>query len=343
MVRMEVRKIPKFRKITKSERVLMAQWKNQGWSNRKIGKLLGRSISTIGREIKRNSFQGKRAFQGEAIRFYEPLHAQGKAEARKQRAWGAKQSLKNPKIYAYVLAKLRDGWSPEQIAGRLKCDHPEDKSWWICHETIYRFVYHPDNMEKSWWEYLRRKQKRRRKRGGRKVHRVRIPDRISIHLRPRVIDKRKQIGHWEGDSIVGKGHTNGLHTEYERVSSLTRLERIARINAEETLKAQKKIFDPLPKHLRRSTTLDNGLEMAKHAKLRKLGMETYFADPYSSWQRGGNENANLWIRYYFPKGTDFSRIPEEELRDVERELNNRPRKRLGFKTPMEVFNQHLNR
>lgn len=337
MVRMEVRKIPKFRKITKAERVLIVQWKNQERSNRQIAKLLGRSVPSIGREIKRNSFQGKES------RFYEPLHAQTKTEARKQKAWEAKQPLKNTKIYSYVLGKLGDGWSPEQIAGRLKCDHPEDKSWWICHETIYRFVYHPKNKEKSWWEYLRRKQKKRRKRSGRKAHRVRIPDRVSIHKRPKAIDRRKQIGHWEGDSLVGKGHTNGLHTEYERVSSLTRFEKIVRINAEQTLIAQKKIFGSLPRFLRRSTTLDNGSEMVKHTKLRKLGMETYFADPYSAWQRGGNENANMWIRYYFPKGTDFSKIPEEELKDVEWELNNRPRKRLGFKTPMEVFTEHLNR
>jgi len=337
MVRMEVSKIPKYRKLTKTERVLISQWKNQGYSNKRIARLLDRSVSNIGREIKRNSFHGKEE------RFYEPLHAQDEAEARKQRAWGAKQTLKNPKIYAYVLEKLRQGWSPEQIAGRLKHDHPEDKSWWICHETIYRFVYHPKNKSKLWWEYLRRKQKKRRKRKGRKAHRVRIPDRISIHKRPKAIDKRKQIGHWEGDSIVGKGHTNGLHTEYERVSSLTRFERILRVNAEETLRAQKKIFGPLPRLLRRSTTLDNGSEMVKHAELRKMGMKTYFADPYSSWQRGGNENANMWIRYYFPKGTDFSKISEEELKDVEWELNNRPRKRLGFKKPMEVFTEHLNR
>lgn len=334
MIRMEVSKIPKFRKLTKTERILIARLKNKGYSNKKIGRVLGRSVSTIGREIYRNSFKGK---------FYEPLHAENRAEARKKQAWEAKHPLKNPKIYAYALEKLRDGWSPEQIAGRLRHDHPKDKSWWICHETIYRFIYHPKNKGKYWWEYLRRKQKKRRKRSGRKAHRVRIPDRISIHKRPKAVDRRKQIGHWEGDSIVGKGHTNGLHTEYERVSSLTRFEKLRRINAEETLMAQKKIFGPLPKPLRRSTTLDNGSEMVKHAKLRKMGMKTFFADPYSSWQRGGNENANMWIRYYFPKGTDFSKISEEELRDVEWELNNRPRKRLKFKTPMEVFTEHLNR
>jgi len=334
---MEVSKIPKYRKLTKTERILIAQLKNKRYSNKRIAGVLDRSVSTIGREIKRNSFHGKEE------RFYEPLHAQDEAEARKQRAWGAKQPLKNPKIYSYVLEKLRQGWSPEQIAGRLRYDHLEDKSWWICHETIYQFIYHPKNESKHWWEYLRRKQKRRRKRGGRKAHRARIPDRISIHKRPKVIDKRKQIGHWEGDSIVGKGHTNGLHTQYERVSSLTRFEKILKINAEETLIAQKKIFGPLPKFLKRSTTLDNGSEMTKHAELRKMGIKTYFADPYSSWQRGGNENANMWIRYYFPKGTDFSKISEEELKDVEWELNNRPRKRLGFKKPMEVFTEHLNR
>jgi IS30 family transposase len=334
MIRMEVSKIPKFRKLTKTERILIAQLKNKGYSNKRIAKVLERSVSTIGREIKRNSFKGK---------FYEPLHAQARTETRKKRAWEAKQPLKDPKIYAYVLKKLRESWSPEQIAGRLRHNHPKDKSWWICHEIIYQFIYHPNNKDKVLWEYLRRKQKRRRKKKGRKAHRVRIPDRVSIHKRPITIERRKQIGHWEGDSIVGKGHTNGLHTEYERVSSLTRFERISRIGAKETISAQKKIFGPLPKFLRKSTTLDNGLEMTKHTKLKKIGMKTYFADPYSSWQRGGNENANLWIRYYFPKGTDFSKIDEEELKDVEWELNNRPRKRLKFKTPIEVFTEHLNR
>lgn len=338
MIRMEVSQIPKFRNLTKTERILIGQLKDKGHSNKKIARVLGRSAATIGREIKRNSFQGKES------RFYEPLHAQAKAENRQQKAWGAKHPLKNAKIYAFVLEKLRESWSPEQIAGRLKFDHPDDKSWWVCHETIYRFIYHPKNKEQFWWEYLRRKQKRRRRKGGRKAQRVRIPDRVSIHQRPMVINRRKQPGHWEGDSVEGKAHLNGLHTEYERVFSLTRMEKIAKINSEETIKAQEKIFGSLPKSMRRSTTLDNGKEMVKHTKLKKqLGMKTYFADPYSSWQRGGNENANLWIRYYFPKGTDFSKIPDEEIKDVEWELNNRPRKRLGFKTPMEVFTNYLGR
>jgi IS30 family transposase len=149
-------------------------------------------------------------------------------------------------------------------------------------------------------------------------------------------EKYQAIG--EGDSIVGKGHSSGLHTQYERVTSITRFEKLKKINANETLKAMKKIFDPLPNKLRRSTTLDNGSEMVRH---REVDILTFFADPYTSWQRGGNENANMWIRYYFPKGTDFSKIPDQELKDVEWELNNRPRKRLGFKKPIEVWNEAL--
>ena len=198
--------------------------------------------------------------------------------------------------------------------------------------------------DKPLWEYLRRKQKRRRKLGGRKVQRIRIPDRVSIHDRPKIVARRKQFGHWEGDSIVGDKHASGLHTEYERVSSLTRFEKVERLTADDAVKASTKIFGPLPEKARRSTTLDNGSENTKHTEITiAFGVQAYFADPYSSYQRGGNENANLWIRYYFPKGTDFSTITEEEIQDVEWELNNRPRKRLNFKTPQEVFTEYLNK
>ena len=333
MVRMEVSKIPKYRKLVKEDRILIAQWKNKGFSNKQIAGWLGRDKSTIGREIVRNNFEGK---------VYEPLHAQYRAEARKNKAWGAKEPLKNPKIYSYVMGQLRQGWSPEQIAGRLKLENPDDRSWWICPETIYVYIYKIKNRKLRLWEYLRRKQARRRKKGGRKSQRVRIPDRVSIHLRPKAVDKRKEVGHWEGDTLVGKYRISGIHTEYERVTSLTKMEKINRLNAEETIRAQVKIFSPFPIHLRRSDTMDNGLEMVNHKYLKdKLGMDTYFADPYSSWQRGGNENTNLWIRYYFPKGTDFAKVPDEDIKAVEWELNNRPRKRLGYKTPVEKLREYL--
>lgn len=303
---------------------------------------------------------------------YEPLHAQSVADKRKQKAYDAKHPLKNPDVYSYVLDNLQGGWSPEQISGRLReVDHRGEPHWQICMETIYQFIYKPKtdktregqrqesilnrklarragkitvtDYNRPLWEFLRRKQKRRRKKGGRKSQRVRIPDRVSIHNRPAIVGKRIQFGHWEGDSIVGLGHTSGLHTQYERVSSLTRFEYLDRITADQSVLAYEKIFGSLPDVARRSVTFDNGSEHVKHMELTRCWqIATYFADPYASWQRGGNENANLWIRYYFPKGTDFSTITNEELKDVEWELNNRPRKRLKFKTPQEVFSEYLN-
>jgi transposase, IS30 family len=319
-------------KLTAPERKLIATWLEKGISNKEVGRRLCRHPTTIANEIKRNSFKYK---------YYEPLHAQERAEKRKKRAWKAKQPLKNKHVYSYVMERLKWGWSPEQISGRLKKDYSNDEYWHISHEAIYQYIYHPDNKEKSLWEYLRRKQRRRVKKHGRKSQRVQIPDRVSIHDRPKVIDQRKQVGHWEGDSIVGKDHQNGLHTEYERVMSFTRIEKLNRLNSDETVKAFNQIFNPLPKNLKRSTTLDNGLEMTQHLKLRNKGTMTYFADPYASHQRGGNENANLWIRYYFPKGTDFSKVSIEEIKEVEWELNNRPRKRLNYSTPQELFNNYL--
>lgn len=352
-------------KLTETDRKLLSQWKKEGLSNNECAKRIGRHISTIGRELKRNKTRVAVGKEWEVI--YEPLHAHHTAQDRKKNAWLSKQPLKSKKIYAYVLKHLRKGWSPEQIAGRLQYeDHPDDLSWHICMETIYAFIYKEktdqtkqgqmtemDGRKKKTkaaltvtdgsrplYEYLRRKQKRRQKQHGRKSQRVRIPDRVSIHDRPKIIAKRKQFGHWEGDSIVGDKHASGLHTEYERVSSMTRFNKLQRITAEQSATAAQKIFSPLPKKARRSTTLDNGSEHTNHSE---FGLSaTYFADPYSSWQRGGNENCNLWIRYYFPKGTDFSTITNEELKDVENELNNRPRKRLKFRTPQEVFTECLN-
>jgi len=355
------------KKFTQTERELLSQWRKEGVAKKEISRRLGRDIRTIQRELIRNKARVSVGKDWEMV--YEPIHAQAVAMERKQNAFLAKQPLKNKNIYKYVLEHLRGGWSPEQISGRLReADHKGEKDWQICMETIYAFIYkkktdvtkqglHQKSIldktqrskEKSFitvtdnthplWEYLRRKQKRRRKKGGRKSQRVRIPDRVSIHDRPKIVAKRKQFGHWEGDSIVGKSHISGLHTEYERVSSLTRFEKLQRVTAQEVVIAAKKIFSQLPEKAKRSTTLDNGSEHVSH---KEFGISTtYFADPYASWQRGGNENCNLWIRYYFPKRTDFGTITDEELKDVEWELNNRPRKRLKFRTPQEVFEEYL--
>jgi len=169
------------------------------------------------------------------------------------------------------------------------------------------------------------------------VHKSHIPHRVSIHERPEVVNTRSEFGHWEGDTVEGKGGRLGIHTETERVSRLLAAQKVSRIASEETIAAQKNIFSRMPEKARRSTTLDNGRENHLHYELRGLGMDTYHADPYSSWQRGTNEYHNGVLRRYVPKGTDFAMIDETELADIVEEINNRPRKCLCWQTPQEVF------
>jgi IS30 family transposase len=284
-------------------------------------------VSTIGRELKRNSEQGE----------YAAIHAQGKTWERAEKSAYSKHPLKNAKVYSYVTEHLREGWSPDQIAGRLKFENPHDRTWWITNETIYRWVYGSGQAEQRWWEYLRRKQKKRRKENGRGVQRSRIPDRISIHQRPVEVGRRQEIGHWEGDTVESQGHRPGIHTEVERVSRFLVARKVAAITSQATSIVQHQIFAEMAGEIRRSTTLDNGRENYQHTRLHDLKMSTYFADPYSAWQRGTNENGNWHLRRYFPKGTDFSVVPDDELQEVVDEINNRPRKVLGYSTARETL------
>jgi len=331
-------------KFTALERDLLAQYLAGGVNKSECARRLRRPRKTVVEEIKRNSSwvtlaDGRREYH------YIAISAQAKAEVRKINATLGKQPLKNPDIYAYVVKHLRKGWSPEQIAGRLRLKYPNDPHWHICHETIYRWAYQKGNTDhgKPWYEYLRRGQKKRKKQQGRKVHRSHIPERVSISQRPKAINNRTQFGHWEGDSIEGpKFKSSGLHTEVERMSRLIKAAKVANLTSLEALKAQRLIFGKLPKPARRSTTLDNGRETHLHYKLREeLNMKTYHAHPYSSGERGTNEHGNWHLRYYFPKGTDFGEVTETELQEVVDEINNRPRKILGFKTAYEAYYQLL--
>jgi transposase, IS30 family len=310
-------------KLTEEERDRIAVLRGQRIGVREIGRLLNREHSTISREIKRNRFG-----QG-----YHALHAQHRAEERKSQA-GKRYPLKDPLTYAYVFEKLKEGWSPEQIAGRLAY---EEKESIICPETIYQFIYSKNMKEEKLWEYLPRKQKHRHKQHGRGVHHERIPQRVSIHNRPETINQREELGHWEGDTVEGKGHKGGIHTEVERVSRFLAARKVEAITSVQTIVVQQEIFEKLPCTLRRSTTLDNGRENHLHMHLNRLGMQTYFADPYASWQRGTNENTNGLLRRYLPKKTSFTNLTQEELDDIVTEINNRPRKVLQYKTPAEIL------
>ena len=167
---------------------------------------------------------------------------------------------------------------------------------------------------------------------------MRIPDRVSIHDRPNEVESRDIFGHWEGDSIVGKNHKGGMHTEIERKTRFTMAIFLKTLEAQETAQVTSQMYRDLPFEAKKSTTFDNGKEFTKH---KKIGIQTYFADPYSSWQRGTNENTNGLIRRYLPKKTDFSKVTQRELDDIIWEINNRPRKCLGFYTPQEMFEKEL--
>lgn len=301
-------------------------------SNKAIARRLGRSPSTIGREISRNSFKGQ---------YYVAIHAQNISVKRKSLA-GRRDPLKNKEVFAWTIKRLVRGWSPEQISGRMKLIFPNDLEMRITPETIYSFIYSNKFKHRKFWEYLPWKRKKRKHKQGRMVHRGSIPDRISIHARPEIINQNVEFGHFEGDSVEGLHHKNGVHTEVERVSRKYFVRLVDFISSEEAVRAQEEIFRSLPPSARKSTTLDNGRENHLHSKLKELGMNTYFADPYSSWQRGSNEYHNGLLRRYFPKGTDFKQISQEEIDECVEEINSRPRKCLGFYTANEVFFAKLN-
>lgn len=317
------------KQLSPQDRDNIAVMVGAGTSKREIGRLLGFDHTTIGREIKRNRW-------GDT---YVAIHAQAVTDDRKQTA-GKRYPLKDPLTQAYVIKHLRWGWSPEQISGRLKRRNGGHTV--ICPETIYAFIYAPDNKHLELWEDLPRKQKHRKLQHGRKSQRVRIPDRVSIHARPEEVEEREEVGHWEADSVIGR-QTKGavIHTAVERKTRFLIAKLLPAKSASETIAAQLAIFQAMPAFMRQSVTTDNGSEFAQHVKLHSLGMDTYFADPYCSGQRGTNENHNGLLRRYLPKKTSFQGLTQSELNDMVAEINHRPKKCLAYQTPAEALQYEL--
>jgi len=288
----------KINKIREWERDSIAVLLASGASKRLIARKLGRSMSSIIEEVKRNSING----------IYQAIKAQELSQKRNNKSRKI-NPLKNPKIFSYVCEKLREGWSPEQIAGRLKRDN--DNQTIICHETIYNYIYSREGKEKELHEYLVRKHRRRRPWYGRKLYCRGISNRVSIALRPEEINDRSVFGHWETDVVEGRAHLGGIQSMLERKTRFYDGRLLINVDSEYGEKAQREMLIKYPKEARQSLTLDNGKENFNHHKLiRDLGINTYFCDPHCPWQKGSNENHNGILRRYIPKKTDTSTITQ---------------------------------
>ena len=300
-------------------------WENKSPSE--TAKALGRDKSTITRELNNNSSPKHKKYLS---------HMAHQRAVCKRKSASKRQRLKDNQTLLYVTSKLKEGWSPEQISGRINIDRPELS---ISHEAIYQYVYHPatENRQELIQCLRRAHRKRKNKSIGRKQRKSKIPGRISIELRPSLVEDRSQFGHWEGDSLVSRKSLVALNSLVERKSRLLFLTKLERKTAEATRNAVINRLKILPVQARRTLTLDNGTENAQHQKITaSIGIDCFFANPYASWERGTNENLNGLVRWYLPKGTDFRKISKTQIARIESAINNRPRKCLGYKTPLEV-------
>ena len=301
-----------------------------GHSIRSIAKSLGRAPSTVSREIARNGNQaGYRAAQAD--------HAAWDRAHRPQPC----KLVKNCALAYIVADKLKESWSPEQIAGWLKCAYPGQEEHQVSHETIYRSLYIQARgaLKKELLEHLRRTRAMRRSRHHTQkgANHGRITDAVSISERPAIAEDRAVPGHWEGDLISGSRNSH-IATLVERHTRYVMLVKVTGKDTETVINALIKHAHKLPQELYKSLTWDRGKEMADHKRFTlATDINVYFCDPKSPWQRGSNENTNGLLRQYFPKGTDLSIHSQEHLDFVARKLNERPRKTLNFRTPAERF------
>lgn len=312
-------------KLLFAERLVIEREVRLGCPVGKIAELLGRNHSVISRELKPDKDQG--------LLPYSARRAQLRAD-RLARHGRRKKLEKNPHLRAYVVDKLTDDWSPEQIVGRLTENPPKKLiGQHICLETIYQFVYSLARDEKGGllYTHLRRAKPKRIRRYSRKSQAKKIPERISIHDRPTLTG----YGHWESDTVFGK-QNQPVSVQYEKKSQLVRLHKLANQSSKENREAIEDTLESLPISWRQTMTFDNGTENYQH---NQLPLKTYFCDPYSAWQKGGVENANQLLRQYIPKRADLNHYTPKNIHDIQEKLNNRPRKGLKYKTPNEILAQ----
>lgn len=306
-----------------------------GNSYTEIARHIGRETSTVSREV--NQFGGRAA--------YRALHAQTQAQQQAgSRRSGQRTLFNHAVLRSYVHEHLLDNWSPEQISVSLKEVYPLDTTMRISDEAIYQYLYVLPRgaLKRSLIAGLRQERKYRRKRKGaaekNQETRGKIADMLSIEERPQEVADRIVPGHWEGDLIMGKYKQTALGTLVERTTRYTMLVPLPAKDAASVRRSLAKAIRTLPHELRKTLTYDQGKEMSQHKQFAiDTGMTVYFAHPGSPWERGTNENTNMLIRQYFPKGTDFRLVTRADIAAAQRSLNGRPRKSLGFKTPQETL------
>jgi transposase, IS30 family len=317
--------------LTQNDRYVISHLSLAGYSYREIGRRIGRDHTTISREIKRNGPM----YPGVSMYWYYFAHP---AAMKKRHQPKHHRRRDQSKLVNYVESKIRQDWPPEAIAARLKLDYPSNLQMRISHETIYRWVFLDAQKGGDLYTHLRRRHKRRRKQTRYGTGRRFLPGRVSIDERPPIVDQRKRFGDWEGDTLEGAKGTGGLATHVERKSRYLLAVKLADKKAATMTLQTTKAFRNVPRKLRYTLTVDNGREFANFKELEaNTNLQVYFADPYSAWQRGTNENTNGLLRQYFPKGTNLKNASEKEVAFVVNKLNNRPRKCLNYQTPHEVF------
>ncbi|EPJ8754085.1 IS30 family transposase [Pseudomonas capeferrum] len=320
--------------LSTQERVTIMVMLFQRQPLRAIAALLGRHPSTISREIRRNPHQ----------HHYDAAQAASRAQQLRQVPRRQRRLSPDSELFQVVVEMLRIGWSPQQIARRLRSIWPGQPERHVSHETIYLTIYaYPrGELKRQLVSYLRQGNGKRRKRTQSNVRRERYPAQLSIHLRPPEVTDRLVPGHWESDLIMGANNRSAVATMVERTSRYVILAKLEAPTAEAATEAIVREMSRMAPSLLKTMTHDQGSEMARHAEITaRTGMKIYFADPHSLWQRGSNENTNGLLRQYLPKGTDLSLVTQARLDEIADLLNTRPRQTLGWKFPVEVLVDYL--
>ena len=325
------------KRLTLNERIVIETLLKENKSKSYIAKQLNRNRSTVTREVNNWVINSTDKYSATIADFY------AKDDYLNKRNKDKINTYKNLKYFVYK--GLLSGFSPEQIAGRIKLLHPNDAIMSISYEAIYQHIYkhRQSYLGKKLIKLLPYHHHKRRQNRKFGIKKSRIKDQINISQRPENVKLRLEVGHWEGDLMIGVGQKSAIGTIVERKTRFTFIVKIENRKSKTVTQQFAKIMNTMPKFIRKTMTYDNGMEMANHQWLtQNTGMDIYFANPYSSWERGTNENTNGLIRRFFPKGTDFNKISIEQLKQAETALNNRPRKVLGYKTPNEMIKQEIN-